>query len=276
MRVFMVSLYMLICVCIGTKPCKYFQLNAHRFDRKRGIFSKLSIDEDIPLEWRLDQREDDGRFAPPDYPVFVKPEWGQNAAGVQRADNPEELAEIRSANAKERIRYLIQQGAVESREFELFSIRDHRDRSRYGVFTIAEAVNESEPNPINSINNPTTRYVEITDQFTSSEIEALWGHMNRIGHFNISRASLRSDSYTDLVSGRFHVIEINLFIPLPINLLDSKYGPLDKLRMICRYMMTLARITRVRDKTLAEKPVFTKIMLYNRESRLMNYLRAKI
>lgn len=78
------------------------------------------------------------------------------------------------------------------------------------------------------------------------------------------------------MAGRFHVIEVNLFLPMPINMLDRRYGLKQIFDMIRRYMMSLARITKARDKSLPEKPVFTKIMLYNRESRLLNFLRAKI
>ena len=41
--------------------------------------------------------------------------------------------------------------------------------------------------------------------------------------------------------------------------------------MVWNYMVALARITRARDKSLPEKPVFTKIMLYNPQSPLLNY-----
>lgn len=272
----MVILYILYCVRIGTKPCKYFQLNSPRFDRHEGIFSKLDIDQDIPSEWRLDQHYDDGDFVPESWPVFIKPEWGQNAAGVERADGPEDLARIRDRTQHEDIRYLVQQGAQESREFEVFSIRDSDDHGQYAVLTVTEAVNESEPNPINGIYNPSTSYVEITERFDQSELQQLWQLISRIGCFNISRASLRADSPEDILGGKFHVIEVNLFLPMPINMLDRRYSWMQIFAKIRSYMMSLARITKTRDKSLPEKPVFTKIMLYNRKSPLLNYLRAKI
>lgn len=272
----MVILYILYCIRIGTKPCKYFQLNSPCFDRHEGIFSKLDIDQYIPEEWRLEQRYDDGEVVPEYWPVFVKPEWGQNAAGVERADSTQELADIRKRTKKERVKFLLQQAAPESREFEIFSMRHHNDQNNYAVLTVTEAVNESEPNPINGIYNPSTKYVEITEQFDSTQLGQLWQQMNRIGHFNISRASVRADSLEDLMAGRFHVIEVNLFLPMPINMLDRRYGLKQIFDMIRRYMMSLARITKARDKSLPEKPVFTKIMLYHRESRLLNFLRAKI
>ena len=273
--VLMVIIYILTCVRIGTKPCKYFQFNAPYFDRKRGIYSKLGIDQLIPEKWRLAQRYDDGAFIPDDWPVFVKPEWGQNAAGIQRADNIEQLTAIREEIAQEDIRYLVQEGAKETREFEIFSMRHYEDKSKYAVFSITEAVN-AEVNPINSVYNENTRYVDITDRFDQTQRDTIWQQINTVGKFNISRASMRANSEEDLLAGRFHIIEINLFLPMPIHMLDSRYRPFDVIKMVYRYMVNMARFTKARDKSLEEKPVFTKIMMYNRKSKLINYLRAKI
>jgi len=264
----MVITYILLCIRVGTKPCKYFQLNSKQFDGREGIFSKLAIDDSIPAEWRLEQQYDTPGYIPTRWPVFLKPEWGQNAAGVRRADNIDQLDARRSENAERSIRYLVQEAAPEKRH--------HKDKSRYAILTVTEAVNDSEENPVNSIYNPDTGYVEITDQFSSAQLDWLWQLINRMGNFNISRASLRANSVEDLLAGRFHVIEINLFLPMPINMLDKRYGPRKIAGMVLQYMMSLARLTRERDKSLKEKPVFTKIMLYNRTSPLLNYLRARI
>ena len=94
----MVSVYILFCIRIATRPCKYFQLNASFFDREAGIFSKAGINELIPAQWRLAQWYDDGARMPEGYPVFVKPEWSQNARGVHRADNADELRRILRTN----------------------------------------------------------------------------------------------------------------------------------------------------------------------------------
>jgi len=77
--------YILFCVRFATLPCKYFQLNARYFNRDAGIFSKLGIDELIPagVATRASRRR--RAHAPQSYPVFVKPEWSQNARGVCRA-----------------------------------------------------------------------------------------------------------------------------------------------------------------------------------------------
>ena len=272
----MVITYILFCMRIGTKPCKYFQLNSPHFDAEHGIFSKISIDNSIPDKWRLQQEYDDGASTPTSWPVFIKPEWGQNASGVKRADNLAELERIRKSIQNERIRYLIQQGAPGSREFEVFSIRHSQDKSRYAVLTVTEAVNDQEQNPINSIYNPATRYQEITDELDVEQINNLWQIVNQCGEYNISRASFRANSIEDVLLGKFHVIEINLFVPMPINMLDSRYGPKDLFALIRSYMMSLAKITKARNKKWVEKPVFTKIMLYNRKSKVANFVRNRI
>ena len=243
---------------------------------KRGFFSKLDIDENIPKQWRLKQRIDDGVFEPEHWPVFVKPEWGQNASGVQRADDLTQLHEIRNQRVDQTIRYLIQEGSPGAKEFEVFSIRHDQHRDQYAVFTVTEAVNDAELKPVNSINNSSTRYVEITDQLSESQLAELWQLVNQLGEYNISRASMSADSVEALLEGRFHVIEINLFLPMPINLLDKKYSATDIINFVRKYMMCLAKVTKYRNKALPEKPVFTKIMTYNRKSKWVNFIRARI
>ncbi len=272
----MIATYILDCIRIGTKPCKVFQLNAAQFDRKEGIFSKVDIDQNIPAKWRLFQRYDDSEFVPKSWPVFVKPEWGQNASGVQRADDLPALRAIRGRRNNANIRYLVQDASPASREFEVFSIRHHQERERFAIFTVTEALNDAELKPVNSINNDDTRFVEITDQLGETNCQQLWQMVNQLGRYNISRASLSANSVEALLAGEFHVIEINLFLPMPINLLDKKYSAKEIIDFVCKYMMCLAKVTKYRNKAQGEKPVFSKSMMYNRKSKLVNYLRAKI
>ncbi len=271
-----VMAYIINCIRIRTKPCKYFQLNSSCFNEQEGIFSKTDIDRLIPEKWRLQHQYDDATYMPETYPVFVKPEWGQNARGIFRADNAASLSKIREITRHARSRYVIQQGAVEKREFEIFSILHHADQNRYAELTITETINSREPNPLNSIYNPDTDYCEITNQFSEAQKQVLWQLLGRIKRFSISRASLRADSIEQMLAGNFHIIEVNLFTPMPINMLDPKYRNGELLQMIWRYMLALAKITKYRDKSLKEKAVFTKIMLYNRQHPLLNFIRARI
>lgn len=272
--VLMVVTYILWCIRLGTKPCKYFQLNSPYFDRQEGIFSKIRIDSAIPEKWRLEQFYDDGTRRPRHYPAFLKPEWGQNAKGIIKVTTDQELAAARVELADARVKYLVQEGAQEAREFEIFTLRHDVDQSKYAVLTVTEAINSSETNPVNSIHNRNTTYSEITSQFSEEQKDLLWGFVCEIGEFNISRMSVRADSLETLLMGQFHVIEINLFLPMPINMLDRRYDDSSRWKMVKTYMNQLAKITRARDKKRQEKPVFTKIMLYDRRGKIPNYLRT--
>lgn len=272
----MVATFMLDCVWIRTRPCKYFQLNSAVFNESKGIFSKLDIDRLIPEKWRLPQCYDDGVSLPARFPVFVKPEWGQNAQGIYRADNAEDLSRVRQAISSSRVKYLIQLLAPGKLELEVFYILHHQDPERFAHLTITRVINAVETNPVNSIHNSNTRYHEITDQFSAQQKQDLWSLMSELGRFGICRVGLRTDSIDDLLAGNFHIIEINLFIPMPINMLDAGYGPLALWKMLRAYMMSLARITKARNRSLQEKPVFTRIMLYNRSSPFLNFIRERI
>jgi len=272
----MVTAYILFCARFATRPCKYFQLNARFFDRRAGIFSKIGIDALIPPEWRLAQFVDDGARAVQRYPVFVKPEWSQNARGVCRADNADALRRIRRSVGDARVNYLIQEAALETSEYEIFFIRAPHDPRRYAVLTVTEVRNDAEANPVNSIYNPNTRYVEITDWFSAEQRRQLWRMMRRIGDFAISRVSVRANSAEDLLRGRLHVIEVNLFLPMPINLLDARRSTMAVFALAVTYMRHLALATKHRPGDPETKPVFIKSMLYNRRSPLLNRVRTRL
>jgi len=258
--------YIACCLRVGAAPWKFFQLNARYFSKDQGIFSKLSIDALIPERWRLFQIPDDGLVAPQRYPVFVKPEWGQNAHGIQRADNFQALQEIRQSLQKQdgEQKYILQEGAPGGREFEIFSIDVSKQAGLHDVVTVTEAVNETEAFPINSKYNSNTRYVDITDRFSKSDIGVLGQYLDDVGHFAISRMSVRADSLDDLVAGHFHVIEVNLFLPMPINLLDDNFSWAVRLQFIGRAMMSLARATKAIKPVEKPPAIFTRMMLYGR------------
>jgi hypothetical protein len=272
----MVATYVFDCVLIGTNPYKYFQLNAPTFNAETGIFSKLDIDQLIPEKWRLQQCLFEDAAVPETYPVFIKPEWGQNSSGIIRVDDPQSLDEVRRRVSTSPIKYLVQEASSEQQEYEIFSIQHHQDKQQFAELTITRVENPTGPYPVNGIYNTDTTYRDITDQFTADDKQRLWQLMGEIGRFGISRVGLRADSTENLLAGRFQVIEVNLYVPMPINLLDPRYGFFALWRFVRRYMMSLARLTKARDKTLKEKPVLTKMTLYNRSSPVLNYIRDRI
>ena len=277
----MTAAYILFCLRYATRPCKYFQLNARYFDSRAGVFSKIELDKLIPPPHRLQQHYEDGARAPARYPVFIKPEWGQNARGVCRADDAESLRRIRAQihatqhqNKRANIRYLMQESARGKNEYEIFSIAHHRDATRHAVLTVAQTCNDRERDPINSIHNVNTRYVDITGQLSRAQRARIGQLAREIGRFNISRISVRADSLAQLLRGVFQVIEINLFLPMPINLLDRRHSTRAIIIMVINYMRCLARATKHRDKTIAERPVFIASMLYHRRGRLANKIKT--
>lgn len=270
-----IGCYILCCLLIRTRPWRYFQINARLFSRDKGIFSKLKIDELIPSKWRLRQERLKPGFVPPSYPVFVKPEWGQNAKGIQRADSEQELRRIEAEVLGGKKSYIVQQAATGAREFEIFTTFSDRNGKQADIITVTEAINASHKYPVNSINNPDTQYVDITSEFTPDQLLTLTGFKQEIGRFGQSRLSVRADNFDDLLSGNFHVIELNLFTPMPINLMDAGYSWKRKLEFILKVGKSLARVTRSIDRNQKTFPVFTRMMLYSHErSPLGSVLRS--
>ena len=268
MRIMFVAVYILSCVRILAAPWRYFQLNAKYFSAKKGIFSKIDIDGLVPEKWRLNQVYDDGQTIPEKFPVFVKPEWGQNAFGIWRADNAQDLGKIRKKIASSKTAYVIQEAATEAREFEIFTIPDHQASTEYAVLTITEAVNsENEQYPINSINNENTSFLELTHKFNEQELNQIWSYVRELGDFKIARVCVHANSEQHLLAGCFHLIEINLFVPMPLNLLDKSYTWRDKTRFILASMMALAKVTKTLNLQSQLQPIFTKKLLYQRKAR---------
>lgn len=265
--IIMVVTYILCCARIATAPWRYWQLNARYFSESQGVFSKLSMDRLIPEQWRLAQHIDSEALTPRSFPVFLKPEWGQNAHGIHRVDNQAQLLQLRSKLAGEPQRYLMQEAAPGSREFELFSIDADREDSQHDVFTVTEAVNTTEQFPINSKYNRFTRYADITALFSAEQRTRMTGYLSQIGQFGISRMSVRANTLDDLVEGNFHVIEINLFLPMPINLLDGDFTWSEKWRFIRSSMMSLARATKMIKPVERPQPIFARMMLYGRKKQ---------
>jgi len=268
--IIMVLTYIACCARIATAPWRYWQLNARYFSKDQGVFSKLSMDELIPERWRLAQHIDGETVNPESFPVFLKPEWGQNAHGIHRADDPLQLTKIRARLRNVPQRYLLQEAAPGLREFELFSIDAVKTDDNHDVFTITEAINSREDYPINSKYNRFTRYADVTGQFSKEQQQRISGYLSQIGQFGISRMSVRANTNDDLISGNFHVIEINLFLPMPINLLDEDYTWQQRWKFIRTSMMCLARATKLIRPADINFPIFSQMMLYGRTKSTTN------
>ncbi|WP_037027059.1 hypothetical protein [Psychromonas aquimarina] len=258
-RAFLVIAYITHCCRLRTAPWKYFQLNAPYFNEQRSLFSKLDMDKNIPEQWRLEQFVDFSQKNPQSYPVFVKPEWGQNSRGISRADNPAQLQVIRKRRTAEHPRYLIQQAAPGKREFEVFVIPSDSNSGQPAVLSITETCNKSEgPLAVNGIYNKNTFYRDLSEHITADQKNTIWRHLSRIGKFRIARYGIRADSIEALTAGRFHIIEINLFLPMPLVLLVKQVSIYQKIKFVLSAMKHLAAVTKTIPSSQVVKPVFFK------------------
>jgi len=218
----------------------------------------------IPDKWRLQQLPLDDDYTPASYPVFLKPEWGQNSVGIERADNDHQFRVLSRKVRQGPVRYLVQQAAPEAREFEIFTTFTDEHSEQPDYLTVTETVNETHRYPINGINNEETSYRDITNLLTPSELTRISRHVREIGHFGQSRLSVRADTIEQLIAGDFHIIEINLFTPMPIHLMDEKHSVLNKFRSALSVSGSLARVTRAMGHRRNKPAIFTRMTMYGR------------
>jgi hypothetical protein len=256
-RIALVVSYILYCFRFGVGPWKYFQLNAAYFNEQRNLFSKLDMDARIPKQWRLVQCMDIGNNNPSVYPVFMKPEWGQNSQGIVRIDNLDTLQKIRRKRSASPPFYLLQQAAPGKREFEIFVIPEKDNLQQFAVLSITETCNSgTDPLPINGIYNDNTYYKDRLAMLSLKQQRKIWSHLKQIGEFRIARYGVRADSLESLIAGQFHIIEINLYVPMPLILLVQDFNLWKKMKFIRSSMKQLAKVTTSIPRTQALKPVF--------------------
>lgn len=245
----------------GVLPWRFFQLNAPYFNLSKGIFSKLDIDKCIPSAWLLPQVPFCPEKKPRTFPVFLKPEWGQNSHGIFRADTLEEFQDLCQQIEQKDIDYIVQGAALETREFEAFYIRSASGDNPPATLSLTEVINTgSDFLPINGIYNEKTVYHDCTDQFSLEDQGKLWQHFKSICDYRLARVGLRTNSKEDFIKGNFHIIEINLFLPMPLSLLDKKMSMQSKVTFIKKAMENAALAVKSIPADQEIKSVFFKKM----------------
>ena len=132
-------------------------MNGYYFNEHKGIYSKLDIDKVIPRRHHLQQCLFSKESIPKIYPIFVKPEWGQNSNGISRIDNKEEYLKFVSESDSLKMPYIVQQAAMGKREFEIYYLRSPHNNDRYSFFSVTEVINNGGDSfPVNSIYNSST------------------------------------------------------------------------------------------------------------------------
>ncbi len=256
----LISSYIFWTLRHGIPPWRFFQLNAKYFNSEKGYYSKLEIDELIPAQWRVNQTPLNVENKPKSYPVFLKPEWGQNSYGIKVAKNAHDFDTACNDLKDSKINYIVQDLAKGKKEFELFTIQDPDNLEDFEAFSITEVVNNDEDFPINAVHNTNTTYKDRTDEFSADELLKVKSYLLQLPHFKIARVAVKTDSKKDLVLGKFNIVEINLFAPMPIHLLDTKHTSRYKNNFIVKNMKKLAIISGKASKKDFKSFVFYKIV----------------
>lgn len=224
------------------------------------------MDARIPIQWRLQQDYLNQHKIPDEFPVFLKPEWGQNSNGIIRIDNPKEFLNFTPTKIK--IPYIVQYAAHEEQEYEVFYIRDVQDKNHLRTLNISQSINRSgQRYPVNGIHNKDTLYQELTPHFSKQELDAVQIHLQKLPPFRIARVGLRANSKADLLAGLFHIIEINLFAPFPIHLLDNNISQKNKHQFIKDNMKHLVQVSNTTPKKHFNRFVFFKKIIKHYQSK---------
>ncbi|MFT5880519.1 MAG: hypothetical protein ACI86X_001647 [Moritella sp.] len=265
-RCLLILHYLLFCCRYLTIPWRYFQLNANYFNNHKKIFSKQDLDAITPVEWRLTQYIDTPDIQPARYPVFAKPEWGQNSAGVSCIRNATALNLLRESASYKAQNYLIQEAATGCIEFEVFIVKHPHQQSQYAVMSITQVLNNSaDKYPVNGIYNKDTHYQDITQQIKPETKDKLWQELTRMGDFAIARYSLKADSLAALTQLQFKLVEVNLFVPMPLSLLSHNLTAKQKYHLLCACTHNLAQLAQqLNGKKVTQGIFFNKIIASQR------------
>jgi len=253
--------YLYSCVYQRTAPWRFFLLNSNYFNDAKGIFSKLEMDAIIPDQWRLKQYFYNRIQVPKVFPVFLKPEWGQNSNGIFRVHDEAEYLKVDQHVQERSMPYIVQSAASGKEEFEVYYLRSPEEREDYAFFSITRVTNSSSiRHPVNSIYSPETAYLDITSNFSKQEKLNLWELLKSIGNFPMARVCIKADSKEALLRGVFQIVEINLFLPMPLVLLAGNVNERTKKKLIRQIMMVVAGLVKIIPRNAPGRSIFFRKM----------------
>lgn len=221
----------------------------------------MDIDKCIPENYRLDQYIYTKEEVPSRFPVFLKPEWGQNSNGIHLAGNNDEYIEFEKVTQKVDIPYIVQENAQGIKEYEIYYLRSPEQRKNYAYLSVTQVENRGDDTyPINSIYNPSTAYRDITSSFSRADLQQIWQIVGAIGNFRMARVGVKADDREALLQGKFKIIEINLFLPLPLVLLSYNVQRLEKFKIIGKTMTIAAQLVATLSREETRQWIFFRKM----------------
>ena len=141
---------------------------------------------------------------------------------------------------KRKIPYIVQEAAPGKEEFEIYYLRRPGNPDDAAFLSVTQVANACDRyHPINSIHNPCTRYKELTPKLSDRQLDLIWKNVKEIGDFQMARVGVKADNLQALTGSAFKIVEINLFLPMPLVLLADNVHWFEK-HTIIRTTMTLA------------------------------------
>ena len=226
------------------------------------------MDSVIPACFWLRQYYYNPDKLPKRYPVFIKPEWGQNSHGIVRVNNKKEYRVFQKGIHATDMPFIVQDAAPEKKEFEIYYLRSAGNSDHYAFLSITEVTNNCRKHhPINSIHNSCTVYRDITQTFSSKELQTIWLSLRQIGKFRMARVGLKADDRKSILKEKFHIVEINLFLPMPLVLLTGNVGLFEKNKIMKKTMSIAARLAKTIPKKESGKHIFFQKFIAHHEGR---------
>jgi hypothetical protein len=93
-------------------------------------------------------------------------------------------------------------------------------------------------------------------------------YLQELPSFRIARVGLRANSKADLLLGFFHIIEINLFAPFPIHLLDNSVAKKTKYKFIKDNMKHLVKVSDTTPKQHFNRFVFFRKIIKHYQNHI--------
>lgn len=245
----------------GIHPWRFFQINADYFNEQKWIFSKYEIEKNIPTKWKLNdyilnlndskskwEEKITSNFS---FPLFLKPEWGQNSHGIFRVDEKKYLKEVLKKIKKLDTPYICQELANYEKEYEVLYVRSKNQIGSFSIFSITETINTSwEKHAIQWINHG-SKYRDITNKFSKEELKEIENKAKTIWNFNLARVWIKANNPKWILKWDFKVFEINIFVPFSLNLLDETISKENRHEFLKSFVKALAHTTK---KVTNKKP----------------------
>lgn len=242
--------YFRACIQLRVLPWRFFGINQHGIHPKKGVFCKSIIQNFIPPEYQLPlvtlgANEDivswQNKISSLNYPVIIKPDLGQNSKHIHIAYNSED--KCISKQRKIPVDFVAQQVAT-GIEYDILFISNEVDKN-YSLFSIVEL---SQPNmqekiPIHGIYQG-TQYKEINHLIEPQKLRKFAQKIQTEFNFKFARIGVKAQSLDDLLNFNFKTIEVNLFLPLCLNVLDTSISEHKRISFLKYYIYTLIVLTK--------------------------------